>query len=108
MTSRADGAGASLPSVVLGFLAAWTAFTLWAYDKPSRRTPALLLADLSVAVTTMLLTPYLQATDRVDATLPTFWVFGVVMAWAVPVAVKAASATATKPCVALLRIVPII
>jgi signal transduction histidine kinase len=73
----------TLALVVLASLAVWTAFTLWAYDKPSRRTPALLGADLAVAVSTMLVTPYLQGADSVTATLPTFWVFGVVIAWAV-------------------------
>jgi signal transduction histidine kinase len=73
----------TLTLVVLGLLAGWTGFALWAYEQPSRRTPALLVADLAVAVTAMLLTPYLQDAERVSATLPTFWVFGVVIAWAV-------------------------
>lgn len=81
--SRYEDGHPTLALVVLGFLAAWTAFTLWAYDKPSRRTPVLLGADLAVAVSTMLVTPYLQSADSVTATLPTFWVFGVVIAWAV-------------------------
>lgn len=73
----------TLALVGLALLAGWTGFTLWAYDHPARRTPALLVADLTVAVVGMLVTPYLQDADRVTATLPTFWVFAVVITWAV-------------------------
>lgn len=73
----------TLALVGVALLAVWTAFTLWAYDSPTRRTPALLVADLAVAITGILVTPYLQGADRVDATLPTFWVFAVIITWAV-------------------------
>ena len=81
--TRYEDGHPTLALITLGLLAAWTAFALWAYERPSWRTPALLVADLAVAVATMLVTPYLQGADRVSATLPTFWVFGVVLAWAV-------------------------
>ena len=81
--TRYEAGHQTLAVVALVLLGAWTAFTLWAYDKPSRRTPVLLAADLAVAVTAMLVTPWLQGTDSVSATLPTFWVFGVVLAWGV-------------------------
>ncbi len=80
---RYDEGHPTLTIVALGLLTAWTVFALWAYEQPSRRTPALLAADLAVALSAMLVTPYLQEAGRVDATLPTFWVFGVVIAWAV-------------------------
>jgi signal transduction histidine kinase len=73
----------SLAVVLLVLLAVWTLVTWWAYGAASRRTPVLLAADLTVALSTMLASPYLQGAHRVDATLPSFWVFGVMVAWAV-------------------------
>ncbi len=72
-----------LAATLLALLVVWTLVTWLAYRRPSRRTPALLVADLAIAVSLMLLSPYLQGAHRVDATLPTFWVFGVLGAWAV-------------------------
>lgn len=69
--------------LALLLLAAWTAATAWLYDRPRLRTTGLLLADLAVCLAAMSVTPWLQGGDPVTATLPSFWVFGVVVAWAV-------------------------
>lgn len=68
--------------VVVAALAAWTGFTTWAYAAPARRTPWLLVPDLAVAVIAIGLTPVVKG-PGVSATLPGFWVMGVVLAWAV-------------------------
>lgn len=66
---------------VMGGLVVWTAFVVWAYDAPARRTPWLLVADLLVAVVAIGLTPWVKG--DYNATLPGFWVCGVVLAWAI-------------------------
>jgi len=55
---------------------------VWAYAAPRRRTPTLLGADLLVAVVAIGLTPYVKG-EGLHATLPGFWVMGVVLAWAI-------------------------
>lgn len=62
-------------------LAAWTLFAVWAYASPARRTPALLVADLAVAVAGLAVTPWLKGPDF-NATLAGFWVMGAMFAWA--------------------------
>jgi signal transduction histidine kinase len=68
--------------VVLAGLAVWTAFAVWAYDAPRRRRAPLLVADLVVSVAAIGLSPYVKG-GPVAATLPGFWVMGVVLAWAI-------------------------
>jgi len=72
----------ALGGLVMAFLAAWTAFVVWAYAAPARRTPLLLVADLVVAVGAIAVTPYVKG-EGFNATLPGFWVMGVVLAWAI-------------------------
>ncbi len=67
---------------VMAFMALWTGFVVWAYASPSRRTPWLLVADLLVAVLAIGLSPYVKG-ESLQATLPGFWVMGVVLAWAI-------------------------
>ncbi|MGZ8744090.1 MAG: MacS family sensor histidine kinase [Nocardioides sp.] len=67
---------------VMAGLVAWTAFAVWAYAAPHRRGPWLLVADLSVAVAAIALSPYVKG-EGLNATLPGFWVMGVVLAWAI-------------------------
>jgi len=72
--------------VVVGVMVAWTGFVTWAYDEPRRRTLPLLVADLTVAVVALALTPYVQSDAmlaRHASTLPSFWVMAAVLAWAV-------------------------
>jgi signal transduction histidine kinase len=68
--------------LVMAFLVAWTAFVVWAYAAPARRTPLLLVADLVVAVAAIGVSPYVKG-EGLNATLPGFWVMGVVIAWAI-------------------------
>ena len=67
---------------VLAALAAWTVYALWAYDRPERRTPALLGSDLLIAVAAIVSSPVIKGPDF-GATLPGFWVMGVVLAWGI-------------------------
>ncbi len=67
---------------VVAGLAGWTGFVVWAYDAPERRGPVLLAADLVVAVGAIVVSPYVKG-EGIQATLPGFWVMGVVLAWAV-------------------------
>ena len=67
---------------VMALLALWTVFVVWAYAAPRRRTPVLLVADLLVAVVAIGLSPYVKG-ESMNATLPGFWVMGVVLAWAI-------------------------
>lgn len=68
--------------VVVVVLVVWTGLVLWLYDAHSRRTPWLLVTDLAIAVAAMALTPIVK-TPEFNATIPGFWVMGVVLAWAI-------------------------
>ena len=63
-------------------MAAWTAFVVWAYADPARRTTALLVADLAVTLGTLLVSPLVKGADF-NATIPGFWIAGALLAWAV-------------------------
>lgn len=67
---------------VMAVLALWTAFASWQYGSPERRGGWLFVADLVVAVAAILLSPYVKGAG-LNATLPGFWVMGVVLAWAI-------------------------
>ena len=67
---------------VVAAMVAWTAFTVWAYADPARRTPPLLFADLAVALAAILVSPLVKGPDM-NATIPGFWVMGALLAWAV-------------------------
>jgi signal transduction histidine kinase len=69
-------------ALVLAGLVGWTAFVVWAYAAPARRTPLLLVSDLVVAVAAIGISPYVKG-EGLNATLPGFWVMGVVLAWAI-------------------------
>jgi signal transduction histidine kinase len=68
--------------LVLLAVSAWTAFAVWEYGAPDRRRAWLFVLDLLVAVATILVTPYVKGAGW-HATLPGFWVMGVVLAWAI-------------------------
>lgn len=68
-------------AVVAGMLA-WTAFVVWAYADPARRTTPLLVADLAVALGTLLVSPLVKGPDF-NASVPGFWIAGALLAWAV-------------------------
>jgi signal transduction histidine kinase len=63
-------------------LVAWTAYVVWAYDSPRRRTTSLLAADLGIALAAILLSPLVKG-PHLAATLPGFWVMGAVLAWGI-------------------------
>ncbi len=75
-----DRPGAAAVLVLL--LVGWTAFALWAYAAAPRRTATLLAGDLAVALGALLATPWLKGEDF-RATVPGFWIMGVLLAWAV-------------------------
>ncbi|WP_414690016.1 MacS family sensor histidine kinase [Nocardioides sp.] len=69
-------------AVVVAVMAAWTVFAVWAYSDHRRRVPALLLADLAVALATILASPLVKG-EELRATIPGFWVMGALLAWAI-------------------------
>jgi signal transduction histidine kinase len=81
-----DYARPALAWAIIAGMAAWTAVAVVGYERPDRRRPALLAADLAVAVAAVLSTRLVDEAARVatDAvTLPTFWAAAPVLAWAV-------------------------
>jgi signal transduction histidine kinase len=68
--------------LVMAALAGWTLFAIWAYDERARRTTALLVCDVVVALSAIGISPYVKG-EGLNATLPGFWVMGVVLAWAI-------------------------
>jgi signal transduction histidine kinase len=68
--------------VCLALMAAWTFFSIWAYDDRRRRGPLLLVADLAAAVAAVLVSPFLKG-DGLSATVPAYWVMGALLAWAI-------------------------
>jgi signal transduction histidine kinase len=68
--------------LVLAALGVWTGVVIWAYGKPERRRAPLLALDLLVTLAAVLVSPLVKGTS-LQATLPGFWVGGVVLAWAV-------------------------
>ncbi|KQT94948.1 hypothetical protein ASG49_06075 [Marmoricola sp. Leaf446] len=77
-----DYAHPRLGWVVVAVLAGWTVVAVWAYGRRSWRRAPLLVADLAVGLGAIALTPYVKG-EGFSATLPGFWVMGVVLAWAV-------------------------
>jgi signal transduction histidine kinase len=80
---RADNfAHPAAGGLVVTGMVAWTAFTVWAYADPERRTAFLLSADLAVALAAILVSPIVKGPEM-NATIPGFWVIGALMAWAI-------------------------
>jgi signal transduction histidine kinase len=69
-------------AAALGAMVLWTAFVTWAYAQPRRRSAALLVTDLGLALALVLATPWVKG-DDVSTSLPGFWVIGALVAWAV-------------------------
>ena len=63
-------------------LVLWTGVAIWLYQDRARRTPLLLVADLSIALAAMAATPWVK-TELFNATIPGFWVMGALLAWAI-------------------------
>ncbi len=68
--------------LLVGMMVVWTGFASWAYMDSGRRGPALLGADLAVAVAMIAGTPLVKSVGF-DATVPGFWVMAALLAWAV-------------------------
>lgn len=75
-----DHPGGGVVSVVV--MAGWTIAMIAAYDDPARRTAALVVADLAVAVGLILVSPLVKG-DDLRATIPGFWVMGALLAVAI-------------------------
>lgn len=74
------------PVVAVGYVAVlvlWTALTIRRTLGADRCTPAFLAGDLTVAVAGILLSPVADPADAVTPTLPSVWVAGSVLAFAV-------------------------
>ncbi|WP_461029615.1 DUF5931 domain-containing protein, partial [Streptomyces sparsus] len=79
-------AGYERPAVgvlYLTALAAWTFATLGRVSSEERCTRRFLACDIAVAVTGILLSPLADPGDRVGPTLPSIWVAGAVLAFAI-------------------------
>lgn len=66
----------------VGVMVVWTGLAIWLYARPERRTASLLVADLAIALGTLLITPIAKG-EWFNATIPGFWVVGAMLAWAV-------------------------
>ena len=75
-----DHPGVGLAIVVA--LAVWTGVAIWLYHDRARRTPALLVVDLAIALAALSVTPWVKS-DDFNATIPGFWVMGALLAWAI-------------------------
>lgn len=60
----------------------WTGVAIWAYDAARRRTWPLLVADLSVAVALIVVSPLVKG-EALTSSVPGYWVMGALLAWAV-------------------------
>ena len=82
---------------VVGAMVAWTLVAVWAYDAPRRRGLPLLVADLVVTAAALHDRREQQGEamlERHASTLPSFWVIGAVLAWAVALGWQAGIAVA--------------
>lgn len=68
--------------VALGLMAVWTGVAVWGYASASRRTMLLLGFDLALTVGLLVSTPWIKGYPF-NASIPGFWVMGVVLAWAI-------------------------
>ncbi len=68
--------------LVVLVMVAWTAFTVWAYADPARRTLPVLVLDLLVALGALAVTPLVKG-DGFSASVPGFWVMAALLAWAI-------------------------
>ena len=69
-------------ALVIAFLALWTVFAVWAYAARLGVRPRCWWRTSPVAVAAIALSPYVKG-EGLNATLPGFWVMGVVLAWAI-------------------------
>lgn len=68
--------------LVMGLLALWTGFVIWASHRERTRHTWVYAVDLLLAVAAMAVTEVVKG-DDFRATLPGFWVSGALLAWAI-------------------------
>lgn len=78
---RANPDHPAAAAAVIGVLIVWTAIAVVTYARPAWRTPALLVLDLLITAAAILVSLEVKG-PQMRATLPGFWVAGVVFAWA--------------------------
>lgn len=66
----------------IGVMVVATAVATVVYAAPERRSPAVLVADLGLAVAMLLMTPVAKG-EWFHATLPSYWIVAALLAWAV-------------------------
>jgi len=66
----------------VGVMVAATAASTVVYAAPARRVPAVLLADLALALALLLATPVVKGA-WFQATIPGYWIVGALLAWAI-------------------------
>lgn len=66
----------------VGIMAAGTIAAIVVYAAPERRVPAVLVADLALAVGMLLATPVAKG-EWFHASIPGYWIVGALLAWAV-------------------------
>lgn len=90
--------------VVMGALAAWTAYVVWACHREHTRRTWVFVVDLLVALSAMGLSQWIKG-DDFRATLPGFWISGVLLAWAIRWRLRGgiAAGTALVTCDLLIR-----
>jgi signal transduction histidine kinase len=66
----------------VGLMVVATLVSIVVYAAPERRIPAVLLADLALAVGLLLVTPVVKG-EWFNATIPGYWIVGALLAWAV-------------------------
>lgn len=82
-TFRFDGYERPLAGwLVMGVMALWTVFVIWACHRERTRHTWIFLVDLLLAVAAMSATEFVKG-EGFRATLPGFWVSGVLLAWAI-------------------------
>ncbi|WP_249216781.1 MacS family sensor histidine kinase [Nocardioides palaemonis] len=68
--------------LVVVALVAWTGAAIWLYRDRTRRRPVLLVADLTVVLAALAVTPWVKSPEF-NATIPGFYVMGALFAWAI-------------------------
>ena len=69
-------------AALLGAMVAWSCLISWIYYAYRRRTTVWLVADLVVALASVVLTSAVKG-DGWHATVPGFWIMGAVLAWSI-------------------------
>ncbi|MFC5728397.1 MacS family sensor histidine kinase [Nocardioides vastitatis] len=77
----------------VGVMVVWTFASISIYAAPERRLPGVLVADLALAVGLLLLTPVVKG-EWFNATVPSYWIVGALLAWGIRYGWRGGSAAA--------------